>query len=512
MSMDQPRPSRRLPPSYSQIPEQAVPRAAARRPLLDYTVAFFAGWSIMQLEILGGRVLAPYFGYSIYQWGALIGIVMTALAIGYAIGGRVGDGPRARQFLIAALAVSAIYAALSPRLADLALPPLRGLGAAWGAVAASIVLLGLPSLLLATTTPIVVRLTATERIAGSAGRVYAISTAGSIGGTFFTSFFVIPEIGTRLGHYLCAGLIALTLIAVLLAGRDRRGATVAALGFVLLYPWPPATPAHIVYRAESLHNAIEIHDHPRVRALYLNYTTGLQTLEVKGAVLTGEYFDLFLAGPHLNGGRKVLILGAGGGIAMKQLAAVYPGIEVTGVELDPAVLQAARDYFGLKDGPRMKLVADDARWFLSRTAERYDVIAIDLYVTGIVPFFTATSEFYALVRDQLTDDGIVLVNMLSRKRGEENIAPFVRTLQTAFPSVYAASFSNYLLIATRKPTDFATLRARLEAPVADPNLADVLLRIRPTFRPAEASPALRPFTDDRNDVEFHSFGLIHGGD
>jgi len=505
--------SKRQRASYSQIPEQA-PAAAPGRPRagLALAVAFLSGWAIMQIEILGGRLLAPYFGYSIYQWGALIGVVMAALAAGYALGGWVGDRPGARRFLLVALAVSAAYIALIPPIGDALLPLFRGFGPAWGAVIASAALLGVPSVLLATTSPIVIRLTASERIAGSAGRVYALSTVGSIAGTFFTAFLVIPEIGTRLGHYLGAALVAIALAALLAEKREWRGVAGTAAAFALLYPWPPALPAHVILRTESVHNLIEVHDHPNVRALYLNYTTGVQTIEVKGQLLTGEYFDLFLLGPHLNGGRKVLMLGAAGGVAMKQIAAVFPDAEVTGVDLDPAVLDVARAYFGLKDHPRIRLVADDARWFLAQSRERYDVIAVDLYVTGTVPFFAATQEFFALARSRLTEDGVLIMNMLSRRRGEEHIAPFVRTLQAAFPSVYAASFGNYLLIATNRPTELAALKARLDAEVSDPNLAHVLTRVRPTFRTAAASPALAPFRDDRNDVEFRSFRLLHGAD
>lgn len=504
--------SKRQRVSYSQIPEQAPAAPRKSRAWLTLAVAFLAGWVIMQIEILGGRLLAPYFGYSIYQWGALIGVVMAALAAGYALGGHVGDRPGARRFLLVALAVSAAYVALIPLIGDALLPVFRGFGPAWGAVMASAALLGVPSVLLATTSPIVIRLTASERIAGSAGRVYALSTVGSIAGTFFTAFLVIPEIGTRLGHYLGAALVAIALGALLAETRRWTAVAGTAAVFALLYPWPPALPAHVLLRTESVHNLIEVHDHPNVRALYLNYTTGVQTLEVKGQVLTGEYFDLFLLGPYLSGGRKVLMLGAAGGVAMKQIATVYPDAEITGVDLDPAVLKVAREYFGLKDYPRIKLVAEDARWFLAQTRERYDVIAVDLYVTGTIPFFTATEEFFALARSRLTEDGLLMMNMLSRRHGEEHIAPFVRTLQAAFPSVYAASFGNYLLIATNRPTELAALKARLDAEPADPNLAHVLKRARPTFRLATAAASLRPFTDDRNDVEFRSFRLLHGAD
>lgn len=479
---------------------------------MPLVVAFIAGWAIMQIEILGGRVLAPYFGYSIYQWGALIGVVMTALAIGYALGGWVGDRPESRRFLPVALTVSFVYAGLIPLIADALLPSLRALGPAWGAVVSSVALLGIPSLLLATTSPIVVKAIATEKIATSAGRVYSVSTVGSIAGTFFTAFLVIPEIGTRFGHYLAAALIAFAVALLLIEMRAWRGLAVAAAALALSYPHPGAKPAWVIYQAESIHNLIEVHDSPDERGLYLNYTTGVQTLEKKGRVLTGEYFDLFLLGPFLAEGRKVLMLGAAGGVAMKQIAAVYPDANITGVDLDPAVLQVSRDYFGLKEQPRIKLVAEDARWFLTRTPERYDVIAVDLYVTGTIPFFTATVEFFALAKSRLTERGVLLINVLSRRRGEAHIEPFVKTLQAAFPSVYAASFYNYLLIATNTRTDFEALKAKIDRPAANPDLDHVLARIRPTFRTVKVGQGVRFFTDDRNDVEMRGFDMLYGRD
>jgi predicted membrane-bound spermidine synthase len=301
-----------------------------------FAVAFLAGFAIMQFEILGGRMLAPYFGYSIYQWGALIGVVMSALAVGYWLGGRVGDGAGAARFLIVALAASAAFAAAVPHLFERVLAALRAFGPAWGALVASAALLALPSALLATASPILIRLTADARVARSAGRVYAISTLGSIAGTFATAFFVIPELGARIGQYLGAGVVAAALVVLALERRDRLAALAGPLIVVAGFPWPSPAPPHVIHRAESVHNRIEVHDHADSRLLFLNYTDAAQTIELKGRLLTDEYYDLFLVGPYLasgprvTGARRVLVLGAAGGIAIKQIVAVFPAAEVTG--------------------------------------------------------------------------------------------------------------------------------------------------------------------------------------
>lgn len=472
-------------------------------------VAFVSGWVIMMLEILGGRLLAPYFGYSVYQWGALIGVVMAALAAGYFIGGRVGDTPRALRVLMGALVISAAYVFLVPPLGTALLASLRRLGPAWGAVAGSVVLLGAPSVLLAVVSPIVVRLTMTARIADTAGRVYAVSTLGSIAGTFFTAFFAIPVLGTRASHYVAGTLLVLATLALAITWRRRRDGLVAVLLLLWLWPAPPPPPGTI-FETESLHNIIQVVDQPGARYLYLNYQDGPQTVMPKDSLLVGSYYDYFLLGPVLNRGRRVLFLGAAGGTALKQLVSVNPDVEVVGVELDGKVIEAARKFFGLEGERRIRLVEQDARWYLEAARERYDVIDIDLYVTGHIPFFCTTREFFERARDRLTERGIIMMNVLSIQPGDDLIGPFVRTVRAVFPSVFLIGTGNFILVASKAPTDEGTLRRTLEtAPVPGP-VREVANRALSTLRTATAGPEWPLFTDDRNDVEFRTFKMFYG--
>ncbi|MGE4012395.1 MAG: fused MFS/spermidine synthase, partial [Alphaproteobacteria bacterium] len=300
--------------------------------LMLFAVAFLNGWIIMQIEILGGRVLAPFFGYSVYQWGALIGIVMAALSVGYYIGGRVGDRPSAKSFLLGATLLSLIYIVAMTFLAESILPSLRAVGPAWGAVIASTVLLGVPSILLATTSPIVIRLTATNLIANSAGKVYMVSTIGSIGGTFFTTFFAIPELGSRTSHLVAAGLTAASVILLAASMRDRKFAGAAVVAFAAAIGMQVAEGAKkepgMLFTGESIYNIIKVQEAGNHRYLFLNYTDGAQTVMIKNQVLTGSYYDYFLLGPHLTGGKKVLFLGVAGGTSLKQQVDTYPDVEV----------------------------------------------------------------------------------------------------------------------------------------------------------------------------------------
>lgn len=478
--------------------------------IISLGVAFIAGWVIMMLEILGGRVLAPYFGYSVYQWGALIGVVLAAMACGYYIGGRVGDSPYARGFLAWSLILSAAFILLVPPLGASFLPGFRGFGPAWGAVAASAVLLGLPSALLAVVSPIIIRLTATSKIASTAGRVYAISTLGSIGGTFFTAFYSIPVLGTRFSHYIAGGLVVFSLLGLGLAqGRLRYLLSVALLPLI----WIPSEARPIqglLYQEESVHNIIQVVDTPSSLYLFLNYTDGPQTVMPKDGLLAQSYYDYFLLGPALNGGKRVLVLGTAGGTSVKQLVTVYPEVEVVGVDLDGKVLDVAKRFFGLGGHPRIRLVEQDARWYLETASEQFDVIAIDLYVTGHIPFFTTTREFFRLAHDRLTDRGLIMMNVLSIQPGEELISPFVRTVRSVFASVFLVGSGNYILIASKAPVEEADLRRVLGTVQGPPEVRQVAQRALPSFRTAVAGPEWPVFTDDLNDVEFRTFRMFYG--
>ena len=474
-------------------------------------VAFITGWTIMMLEILGGRLLAPFFGYSVYQWGALIGVVMAALALGYYLGGRVGDRPEAGRFLLGALIVSLIFILVVPRLSDGFMPAMRALGPAWGSVAASIVLLGVPSLLLATTSPIVIRLTASSLIADSAGRVYAVSTIGSIGGTFFTAFYAIPDLGTRMSHYVAAALLAVAAVGLALIERQTRVAVVAVVVFAIGFPFGKAGEPGDIYRAESVHNIIRVTDVGPLRYLFLNYASGAQTVMNRDGLLTDRYYDEFLVGPQINGAKTVLFLGVAGGTAIKQLVTVYPDVHVTGVDLDPAVLDVAKRYFGLGEEKRVNLVADDARWFLANSKDRYDMIAIDLYVTGHIPFFATTAEFFRVVYDHLTPNGILMMNVLAVQQPEELLGPLVRTVRLSFPSTFLTGYGNFILIASRSTLGADTLKERLQQAGPSPEIKQVARRALNGLSPASAGREWPIFTDDRNDVEFRTFRTYYGG-
>lgn len=480
------------------------------RTAIFLTVAGLAGAAIMMLEILGGRLLAPFFGHSIFQWGALIGVVMAALALGYWWGGRVGDRERGVHWLAGALAVACAAVLALPWVAAWMLPVLAAAGPLWGPVAATALLIAPPCLLLATSGPILIGGLREAMAAAVAGRVYAVSTLGSIVGTFFTAFWAIPEIGTRASLLVAAATVA---VAAALAGwMAQRRVVIALLSLPLLaalLPSPARAP-ELVYTAESPYNLIEVVDREDERLLYLNYRAGFQTVLVRNQLLTGAIYDQFLWLPLLAPGPRLLFLGVAGGVSITQLLQVYPQAKIVGVELDPAVLRTAGEWFGLSESTRLSLVAQDARRFLALTSERFDAAAVDLYVTGQMPPHCVTVEFFRELAARLNPDGVVMLNVVARHEPAVILEPLAATLRQVFPSVYLYSPRGHVLVATLRKTSAEDLRKRLAAP-------DVPREIRRVTELAAKNivaydpPAGTPiFTDDRSDVELRSFRVVHG--
>jgi spermidine synthase len=462
----------------------------------------------MMLEILGARLLAPYFGYSIYQWGALIGVVLSCLTCGYYAGGQVGDRPWAQTFLLWALILSAACILLVPVLAPECLPLFRRSGPAWGAVLASAALVGPASVLLGSVSPIVTRLTFRRKVAGAAGGVYAVSTLGSIGGTFFTAFYAIPQLGTRVSHYVAGTLLLLAVAGLAVAAKRPRYLAAAVLLLIPVLSPDEKFPAGVIHHEESVHNIIRVFDDGPRRALYLNYGIGPQTVLRKDQLLTGEYYDDFLIGPLLNRARKVLFLGVAGGTSLRQLLMLYPDLEVVGVELDPAVLAVAERYFELAPSPRLQLVAEDARWYLENTDAQFDLVAIDLFVTGQIPFFTTTREFFARVEERLTARGLMMMHVRSVRSGEDLLGPFVRTVGSVFPSVFVFGRGNLMLVASKGPMEHAAMvRALQRGRTRSSQLEEIVARVLPSLRVAVADERWPLFTDDRNDVELRTFRM-----
>lgn len=410
---------------------------------------FVSGAVVMALEMVGSRLLAPVFGDSIFVWGSLIGVVMTSLALGYYLGGRYADRePSFRTFSLIISAAGALIIPI-PVFANLVLETVlkSGLGERYGPVLASALLLAAPTTLLGMVSPYAIRLATRSltNIGGVSGGLYSVSTGGSIFGTFFTVYVLIPNLGVRA---ILLGLGAV-LIAVSLMGlaREQKVVTLLMLVLVMLIPSSgflggsiSVFTGDVVYQKDTAYSSLTVVDQPGrgVRVLYLNnmahsacYLNGSNS-----AVFT--YTDYFNMGFVLNPGiESVLFIGGGGLSGPKQFLEYYPGVTVDVVEIDPEVVRVAREYFYVPDDPCLNVHIADGRAFLGR-AGTYDLIVLDAYSKTYVPFHLMTLEFFEALAEHLNPGGVVVSNLISSLIGDTSdlLMAEVRTVEMVLPQVY----------------------------------------------------------------------------
>ncbi len=434
-------------------------------------VVFGSGAVLMGLEIVGSRVIAPFFGSSVFVWGGLISIFLAALSLGYYLGGTMAD----RWPKVTVLATLLMLAGVTILTLPLVSRPVLiafdawSLGPRLSPLLASIVLFAFPSILMGTTSPFAIKLVAKDlaTVGTSAGVLYALSTAGSIAGTIATAFFLVPTLGVRAILYLLGG--TLVALAALLAARyavaspvGKRLALPTAIAVVLLTAPVGAAPipipsSRVVYEKDSAYHQISVLEDGFNR--YLRFNRSFQG----GMVLRDPFESPFLYTSYAHLARifhptmrRVLLIGLGAGSIPKRFTRDYPDVSIDSVELDPAVVDVAKRFFEVKEDARHRIVVQDGRVFVRRSDARYDLIILDAYFAEGIPFHLATKEFLELVREHLAPGGVVASNIIGAIDGPQS------TLFRALYKTYGSVFSGLHPFPTafglaRDPTETRTI-------------------------------------------------------
>ncbi len=441
----------------------------------------------MSVEMMASRLFAPSFGDSVFVWGSLIGVIMLALAIGYWQGGKRADKNPNYYTLSHITMLAGFFVILIPSASPfvLELVQLIGLRETYGPLFASIVLLSIPTMLLGMVSPYAVRLSTENiiKVGSTAGNLSTINTVGSILGTFFTVFILIPNFGTR-EILLSLGVV---LIGISLMGRNWRDwVIVLILVSILIFPdVVMGGKLHViggktVYRTESPYSTLTVVDKTNdIRMLYLNnmphsamYLNGSE----KSVYEYTDYFNLgFGYNPNI---KEVLFIGGGGFSSPKHFLERYPWVNVDVVEIDPTVIEIAYEYFRVpKDDSRLNVYNMDGRSFL-KNSKNYDLVVLDAYSDTYIPFHLMTFEFHKLLKEHLKPGGVITSNLISSLVGDtsELLWCEVKTVKQLYPQVdlYTTNYSsaglvqNVVMVATTQSINQRIIDSNIKQSIKNP--------------------------------------------
>ncbi len=492
-----------------------------------YLTEFFAGMSVMAVELGASRLLAPYFSSSQIVWTIIIGTIMIAMALGNIYGGRSADRDPNPDRLYGRIVIAAIWIGLIPVVGKYII---LGISAVlifsvssnyliWAAFAACMAVFVFPLFLLGTVTPSLAKYTvdSLDENGRTVGNLGAFNTIGSILGTFLPTFVTIPAVGTSITFLIFAGiLLALALIYFI---SVKRGAVRAGVGsgiFVLCCLFGASGSfafweENLLYEGESVYNYLQVREDDRSVILSTNVLFGVQSILRKDGGLTGMYYDYALAAPVMAGaadkeGMDVLILGMGTGTFAFQCDRYFDNMHIEGVEIDEKITALARQYFRLPES--IHVTAYDGRAFLNASDQTYDVIMVDAYQDITIPFQMSSAEFFTLVREHLKEDGVMVVNMNMRGTEEGNINQYLAdTICDAFSHVYTVDVeysTNRELFASNVPGMTERLQAGMEE--LEPELAGMMEEVQAGLTAYEAGPY--KMTDDRAPVELLGMQVI----
>lgn len=445
--------------------------------ILEITV-FFCGAVIMAYELVGSRILAPYMGNSIYTWASIIGVIMGSLSLGYWFGGYAADKNANYRDFSLIIFLSAITVGLTVFIKEpiLALVKVPFWGIELASIISSLVLFSPPSFLLGIISPYSVKLkmNTLEKSGATVGNLYAISTLGSIVGTFLAGFVLIPHLGTN--NNIIFLFAILLLLSIFVYSKNFLFSKFIFLFLFIIFFLAFSSIANAYSKnvdVDSQYNRILIYkSREKITGReILNLQTdpyGIQSaMYTASDELVAEYLKYFRLAEHFSPKiQKTLMIGGSAYAFPKYFLKKYPHAQMDVVEIDPKMTALAKEYFNLKDDARLKIFHEDGRVFLNQTTNKYDIIYVDAFNSfASIPFQLTTIEAVENEFNLLNDNGAIIINAPGAASGNKDdfLLAELATYRKIFPQVYlfqvnnklsANAFQNYIIVAVKSSKKF----------------------------------------------------------
>lgn len=451
-----------------------------------YLTEFFAGMAVMAVELGASRLLAPYFSSSQIVWTIIIGTIMIAMALGNVFGGRSADKNPNPDKLYIRIIIAAIWIAAIPVVGKYIILGISGVLVLTvnnnfltiAAFIACMVIFVFPLFLLGTVTPSLVKYTveSLDDSGKTVGTLGAFNTIGSILGTFLPTFVTIPAVGTAVTFLIFSGILLLLGIVYFISSKSKPVMCIVSIVIFIgcgilgnnnsFAFWE----SNLAYEGESVYNYLQVKETEESTILSTNVLFGVQSITMKEDTLTGMYYDYAMAAPVIAGGAKamkghdlkaqdnssdsydevdasddtaslehtkldVLILGMGTGTYARQCERYFDNMKVEGVEIDDKITALSNEYFDASKNATVTTY--DGRAYLQAVSKKYDVIMVDAYQDITIPFQMSTVEFFTMVKEHLSADGVMVVNMNMHSDEKGNINEHLSdTIASVFSDVY----------------------------------------------------------------------------
>ena len=492
-----------------------------------YITVFFSGMTALATELAASRLLGNVYGNSNIVWACIIGLILIYLTLGYWLGGRLADKHPNHQVLYKILMWGSLGVGLIPILSRILFRSTGNFITGFnlplliGAFIAVLVLFIFPVTLLGMISPFVLKLALRDanRAGKVSGLISAISTLGSFIGTFLPVLILIPLIGTyRTFLFFSSLLMLIATIGFFIYVDFKSWLRLSWMPLVLIFLWVFGTMGadkisdEMIYEAESSYNYIQVLETSEYRFLCLNGGMGVHSiyhpaqLNYRGPwsqVLVAPFFN---PAPHpLDSIQQMAIVGLAAGTSARQADAVYPNISIDGFEIDPLIVEVGKDYFGM-DLDNLNVIVQDGRWALAHSENKYDIISIDAYRPPYIPWHLATVEFFQIVQEHLTDDGVMVINIGRSPLNRGLVNDLGTTIKSIFPSIFVMDIPdsfNTILFATKQVGSWENFLSNYEN-LSNSDVHPLLLQaMTMALENRQESPQMtRIYTDDRTPIEW----------
>ena len=507
--------------------DAGTPAARPPVPLLR-TLVFLGGFASIGTELATSRLIAPYFGSSTFIWATLIGLTLAFLSLGYWLGGRLADRRPSPALLYGLTAAAGVAVVLVPALAR----PILGtalaafarydVGAFYGALVGTLLLTAVPVTLLGFVSPFALRLSIADvaTAGNTAGGLYALSTVGSIAGSFLPVLLLIPLVGTaRTFAALGLALVVPSAVALLLLRAGRPAVAALAAGALACLATVgtasgqirPPDRGTLLAERESTYNYIQVVEQDGRILLILNDGHAVHSIYSPDQPLTGGPWDYASIAPLVVDGagpgslRRAMLIGLAGGTMARELTEAWGPVPIDGVEIDPEIVEVGREWFGLGDLPNVNVLVADGRYALRASDQTYDLIGVDAYRQPYIPFQLTTREFFQEIAQHLSPNGVAMVNAGRTETDFRLVEVVSATMRSVFAHVYVVDvpgYTNSIVIGTNAPSAIGNLTANAAKFPADSPVRTVAGWAATEGRPRIVEPGGPVYTDDHAPVEW----------